>query len=75
MQEPGHSGRGSGGNGTVVGGREVGLGLGLCGGFFELSQQIKPGLQFAAGFGMSTFGRSQNAAMIINMQLPGHGLG
>lgn len=32
MQEPGHSGRGSGGNGMVVGGRGVcfGLGLGVC---------------------------------------------
>lgn len=29
MQEPGQSGRGSGGNDTVVGGRGVGLGLGL----------------------------------------------
>lgn len=29
MQEPGQSGRGSGGNDTVVGGLGVGLGLGL----------------------------------------------
>jgi hypothetical protein len=37
-----------------------------------LSQQIEPDWQVDV-FAMITFGRSQNAAMIVKRQKPGHG--
>lgn len=76
MQEPGHSGLSSGtavvvACVVVVGG---GVGLGFClagGATLVLSQQIDPLLQVCV-CGISTEGLSQNAAIILRRQKPGH---
>lgn len=74
MHEPGHSGRGSGGNDTVVviglGAVGLGLGLGVGGGLLVLSQHMEPDWQVDV-FAMITLGRSQKAAIIVRRQKPG----
>lgn len=78
MHEPGHSSLGSGAAVVVgacvvvVGGGGGGrFGGGLVTGAFVLSQQIDPRLQFAV-CGMISDGRSQNAAIMLSIQNPGH---
>lgn len=71
MHDPGHSGRGSA---VVVAGVEVcGLGFGRpdCEAALVLSQQTEPLLHVEV-WGISTDGRSQNAAMMLSRQYPGH---
>lgn len=77
IQDPGHSGLGSGDEFVVgatvvvcVGEFGLGLGLGVVGADLVLSQQIEPLLQFDV-CGINTDGRSQNAAIIFNKQKPG----
>lgn len=74
IHDPGHSSRGSGAPVVVVTGGGVGLRVGLGFGVVNarvLSQQTVPRLQLAV-FDISTDGLSQNAAIILSKQNPGH---
>lgn len=80
MHEPGHSGRPSGGGGgsvvvVVVGAGGRGLGFGACAADGAatrvLSQHTEPRLHVDV-YDTSTDGRSQNAAIRLSRQKPGH---
>lgn len=80
MHEPGHSGRPSGGGGgmvvvVVVGAGGRGLGFCACAAdgaaTLVLSQHTEPRLHVDV-YDMSTDGRSQNAAIRLSKQKPGH---
>lgn len=80
MHEPGHSGRPSGGDGgmvvvVVVGAGGRGLGFCVCEADWVatlvLSQHTEPRLHVDV-YDTSTDGRSQNAAIKLSRQKPGH---